>query len=162
MQKLLHLRNLQDMIFDNSNFPHIQDIIFPEQQEERRLRRRDKESEEYSPTPLSRSLNHLEFYTARNWGREAKKSPVVELGYKPEFKEKYNGEGGAYALESFILKALKHMEMYNLLADDDRLEQTRIDVITSRLSGAAATWHVQFTGRWTYTTLKSLIEGIEK
>jgi hypothetical protein len=94
-----------------------------------------------------RALEHLEYYKARNCRQEAKKSPAVELGYKPEFKEKYNGEGGAYALESFILNALKHMEMYNLLADDDRLESTRIDVITSRLSGAAATWHAQFTGR---------------
>jgi hypothetical protein len=54
------------------------------------------------------------------------------------------------------------MEMYNLLADDNRLESTRINVITSRLSGAAATWHAQFTGRRTYTTLKSLIKGLEK
>jgi hypothetical protein len=35
VQKHLHSRNLQDMIFDDANFPHILDIVFPEQREER-------------------------------------------------------------------------------------------------------------------------------
>jgi hypothetical protein len=155
--------NLQEMIFSDVNFPHIVDIVFPEQREERRLARRSrKHGGVYIPPPLSKALEHIAYYRDKHRGKIAKKSTAVELGLKPEYKATYNGEGGAPALERFILGILQYMEMFNMMADDYSLETSRMFVITSRLTGAALEWYIPYTGRRSFLTMEAITGGLEK